>query len=162
DPHPLELLAYRFRDGDHARRAPVEAAEIASRERHPRSLEAQALMQRLRRHVRVHHRSPARRTEQPTRRRARRQPPCHDRPRPPAAPGKSDYFVGSSTWTAIQLSFLVLGALVWLGSATWTWNDARRRSESVLLRLFALGVALAAPGAGVLVYLLVRPQQRLI
>jgi len=51
--------------------------------------------------------------------------------------------------------------VVWLATVVWTYWDIRMRSESLLAQLFSVLLVLLFPLAGALVYLLVRPHEKL-
>lgn len=51
----------------------------------------------------------------------------------------------------------VYAVLVWLAIAYWALRDARARSQSATFHTFAMGVNLALPFLGLLIYFLVRP-----
>ena len=60
-----------------------------------------------------------------------------------------------STWAAAFL------AALWLSLIYWTWRDAKSRVKEVRPRILAIGLVIILFIPGVLVYLLLRPQQTL-
>lgn len=62
------------------------------------------------------------------------------------------------------ICFGILGALaaaVWLSLVIWTFRDMRSRSRDPFAQLLAALVVAALPGAGLLVYLILRPPETL-
>ncbi len=61
--------------------------------------------------------------------------------------------------------FAVMGALlaaVWISLVVWTFRDMRARSRDPFAQLLAAVVVAALPGAGLLVYLILRPPETLV
>lgn len=70
-----------------------------------------------------------------------------------------DAFIAYST-----ICFSVLGALlaaVWISLVVWTFRDMRSRSRDPFAQLLAAVVVAVLPGAGLLVYLILRPPETL-
>lgn len=61
---------------------------------------------------------------------------------------------------AIELA-AALAVLVWLGCGSWVFNDARRRLDDPLLLATATALGLT-PLVGPLLYLILRPRERLV
>lgn len=62
------------------------------------------------------------------------------------------------------ICFSILGALlaaVWLSLVIWTFRDMRLRSRDPFAQLLAAVVVAALPGAGLIVYLILRPPETL-
>jgi RNA polymerase subunit RPABC4/transcription elongation factor Spt4 len=62
------------------------------------------------------------------------------------------------------ICFSVLGALlaaVWISLVVWTFRDMRARSRDPFAQLLAAAVVAVLPGAGLLVYLILRPSETL-
>jgi RNA polymerase subunit RPABC4/transcription elongation factor Spt4 len=57
----------------------------------------------------------------------------------------------------LVLIFGLYAVVLWLATAYWALRDARSRSENPSFHLFAMGINLVVPYAGLVVYLLVRP-----
>jgi RNA polymerase subunit RPABC4/transcription elongation factor Spt4 len=63
-----------------------------------------------------------------------------------------------------SICFSILGALlaaVWISLVIWTFRDMRARSRDPFAQLLAATVVAALPGAGILVYLILRPPETL-
>lgn len=70
-----------------------------------------------------------------------------------------DTFIAYST-----ICFSILGALlaaVWISLVVWTFRDMRARSRDPFAQLLAAIVVALLPGAGLLVYLILRPPETL-
>ncbi|MGC8874436.1 MAG: zinc ribbon domain-containing protein [Chloroflexia bacterium] len=62
-------------------------------------------------------------------------------------------------WIGIGLGIYAI--LFWLSLAIWTYEDIRARSQNLLWRLLSTLLVLLTGGFGVVVYLLLRPKEKL-
>jgi len=65
---------------------------------------------------------------------------------------------------ALEAILIILGAyfvFFWFGLIVWTFQDIRRRSNDWLVRIIAILLVLVFHVAGLIVYLIIRPQETL-
>jgi hypothetical protein len=66
--------------------------------------------------------------------------------------------------TILEGILTILGAYLvvfWFGMVVWTWQDVRRRTRDWLVRIIALLLVLCFNVAGLIIYLIIRPQESL-
>jgi len=74
------------------------------------------------------------------------------------------FTIPQSVITVLEGSLVVLGAyfvLFWFGIVAWTFQDIRRRSRDWLVRIISVLLVLVFHVAGLLIYLVLRPQETL-